>query len=220
VPPADDRRAGDAQRALSTAVAERIGILGGTFDPPHIGHLLLAQDALEQLALDRLVLLPASRQPLKESAEMTAPAHRLAMVRLLAALDPRLDVEAMEVERAGLSFTVDTLRALAARHPSARFVLVMGEDTAATLPQWRDTAGIAALAEVAVAVRGEQVGAIPAGFRSSRLKARRVDVSATEIRARVAAGKSVRGLVPEDVAAYIAGHGLYRTTSDASSTTK
>jgi nicotinate-nucleotide adenylyltransferase len=198
---------------LSAAVAERIGILGGTFDPPHIGHLLLAQDALDQLGLSRLLLLPAARQPLKESAEMTAAAHRLAMVRLLAGLDPRLEVEAMEVERAGLSFTVETLRELAARHPAARFVLVMGEDTAATLPQWRDPSGIAALAEIAIAVRGEQVGAAPAGFRSTRLRARRVDVSATEIRARVAAGKSVRGLVPEDVAAYIAAHGLYRTTT-------
>jgi nicotinate-nucleotide adenylyltransferase len=173
---------------LSAAVAERIGILGGTFDPPHIGHLLLAQDALDQLGLSRLLLLPAARQPLKESAEMTAAAHRLAMVRLLAGLDPRLEVEAMEVERAGLSFTVETLRELAARHPAARFVLVMGEDTAATLPQWRDPSGIAALAEIAIAVRGEQVGAAPAGFRSTRLRARRVDVSATEIRARVAAG--------------------------------
>jgi nicotinate-nucleotide adenylyltransferase len=195
---------------------ERIGILGGTFDPPHVGHLLIAQDALDQLGLTRLLLLPAARQPLKASAEMTAPAHRLAMVRLLAALDPRLEVEPMEVERAGLSFTVDTLRALAVRYPGAQFVLVMGEDTAATLPQWRDPEGIAALAEVAIAHRvGEEQGrsdAIPAGFRSTRLRARRVDVSATEIRARVAAGQSVRGLVPEDVAAYIAAHGLYRTT--------
>jgi len=202
------------------AVVERIGVLGGTFDPPHVGHLLLAQDAFDQLALTRLVLLPAARQPLKESAEMTAPAHRLAMVRLLAALDPRLEVEPMEVERAGLSFTVDTLRELAARSPQAQFVLVMGEDTAATLPQWRDPQGIAALAEIAIAVRGEQVGAAvpPLGFRSTRLRARRVDVSATEIRARVAAGKSVRGLVPESVAAYIATHGLYRTSTNGSTT--
>jgi nicotinate-nucleotide adenylyltransferase len=198
---------------LSAAVPERIGILGGTFDPPHVGHLLLAEDALDQLGLARLLLLPAARQPLKASAEMTAPAHRLAMVRLLARLDTRLEVEPMEIERSGLSFTVDTLRELAARHPSARFVLVMGEDTAATLPQWRDPAGIAELAEVAVAVRGEGGGTTPAGFRTTRLRARRVDVSATEIRARVAAGQSVRGLVPEEVAAYIAAHGLYRTNS-------
>lgn len=210
---ADDRRAGDAQRALSAVALERIGVLGGTFDPPHVGHLVLAQEALDQLGLTRLLLLPAARQPLKQSAEMTAPAHRLAMVRLLAALDPRLEVEPMEIERAGLSFTVDTLRELTARHPAARFVLVMGEDTAATLPQWRDPSGIAAMAEVAIAVRGEQGGAAPAGFRTTRLRARRVDVSATEIRARVAAGQSVRGLVPEDVAAYIAAHGLYRTTT-------
>ncbi len=198
-------------------MGERIGLLGGTFDPPHLGHLHLAYTALERLGLDRVVLIPARRQPLKAQAEMTPAADRLAMTRLLAASDPRLGVDAIEVERDGLSFSIDTVRAFRAAHPSAELTFLMGEDTAATLGQWREPAALAALARLVVLTRGESAapGApLPAGVVVERVAARRIDLSATEIRARVRAGLPLRGFVTDEVAAYIAAHGLYRTTTE------
>lgn len=191
----------------------RIGVFGGTFDPPHTGHLLLALDALDHLALTRLLLVPAARQPLKRGVEMTGPEHRLAMVRALATADPRLAVDDSEVARGGLSYTVDTLRSLRAAQPDAELFLLMGEDTAATLPQWREPEALALLVTVAIAGRGEEQGPLPAGFRAQRLPVRRVDISATEIRDRVRRGRSVRGFVPDAVAEYIAAQQLYRTTT-------
>jgi nicotinate-nucleotide adenylyltransferase len=196
-------------------VGERLGILGGTFDPPHIGHLLLAYGALEQLGLDRLILIPARRQPLKSEAEITAPAHRLAMVRCLADADPRLQVDALELDRPGLSFTIDTLRAYRAQWPDAVLHLLLGADAARTFAQWRAPEEVAAVARLVVCTRGEEgMPAAPAGIVWDRLATRRVDLSATEIRARVRAGLPIRGFVTDAVAAYIAAHGLYRTTTE------
>lgn len=188
----------------------RIGIFGGTFDPPHVGHLLAASDAYEALSLDRLLFIPAAGQPLK-SAIVASPADRLAMVERLVADDPRLAADPIEVERGGLSFTVDTLRALHDRWKADRalaLVLLLGADAAATLPQWREPAAVASLAEVVVLRRASGGEAGIASGRS--IDTRRVDLSSTEIRARVAAGKSIRGFVTEPVAAYIEGRRLYR----------
>lgn len=188
----------------------RIGIFGGTFDPPHIGHLLAASDAHDVLGLDRILLVPAAGQPLKSAVE-ASPEDRLAMVRLLVSGDPRFEVDPIEIERGGLSFTVDTLRALRGRwksDPALSLVLLLGADAAATLPQWREPAEVAALAEVVVLRRAGGTDVPPSTGRA--IDTRRVDVSSTEIRARVRAGKSIRGFVPEPVAAYIASHGLYR----------
>ncbi len=174
----------------------RIGIFGGTFDPPHIGHLLAASDAIESYGLDRVIFIPAAGQPLK-SAIVAAPADRLAMVRLMVGADPRFTVDPIEIERGGLSFTVETLRALRERYKAdmdLALVLLLGADAAATLPQWREPAAVASLAEVVVIPRG---GA-------------RANVSSTEIRDRLRAGKSIRGFVPESVAAYIAERRLYQ----------
>ena len=196
-------------------MGEHVGILGGTFDPPHIGHLLLAYGALEQLALDRLVLIPARRQPLKSDAAITDAAHRLAMVRLLAEGDPRLTVDPIELDRPGLSFTVDTLRAYRATWPDAALHLILGADAARTFAQWQAPAEVAALAQLVVCTRGEEaMPAAPAGIVWDRLVTRRVDLSATEIRARVRAGLPIRGFVTDAVAAYIAAHGVYRTTTE------
>lgn len=193
-------------------MAPRIGILGGTFDPPHTGHLILALDAIEQLALDRVLLVPAARQPLKAGTAMTDAPHRLAMLRLVADLDPRLSVDASEVARGGLSFTVDTVRALRTAEPDAEFVLLMGADTAATLPQRREPEALARMVRIGVAGRGEGRHPLPDGFSGERLAARRIDISATEIRRRVRDGCSIQGFVPPAVASYIAQHRLYRTT--------
>lgn len=198
-------------------VVERLGLLGGTFDPPHIGHLHLAYAALETLGLDRVVLIPARRQPLKAGQAITAPAHRLAMTRLLAADDPRLAVDAIELEREGLSFSIDTVRAYRAARPSTELTFLMGEDTAATLGQWREPAALASLARLVVLTRGTPAppaAPLPEGVVVERVATRRIDLSATEIRARVRAGLPLRGFVTDPVAAYIAAHGLYCTTTE------
>lgn len=195
-------------------MTERLGILGGTFDPPHVGHLLAAIGALEALPLDAVVLIPAWRQPLKAGDAMSSPADRLAMTRLLADCDPRLRVDGVEVEREGLSFTIDTIRHYRHTHPQAELTLLMGEDTAATLPQWKETGALAELVRVVVLTRGEGGSPLPPGFRATRLPTRRVDLTATEIRARVRAGLPIRGFLPDAVAAYIASHQLYRTTTE------
>lgn len=196
---------------------ERVGLLGGTFDPPHLGHLHLAYSAIERLDLDRVILIPARRQPLKAATEVTAPEHRVAMTRLLAGSDSRLAVDPIETEREGLSFSIDTVRGYRSAHPTAELVFLMGEDTAATLPQWREPVALASLARLVVLTRGVSdavAGALPQGVDVERVATRRIDISATEIRARVRAGLPLRGFVTDDVAAYIAAHGLYRTTNE------
>jgi nicotinate-nucleotide adenylyltransferase len=196
----------------------QLGVFGGSFDPPHIGHLLMAQDAVETLGLDRVLFVPAGAQPLK-GALFAPPRDRLAMVRLLVGDDPRMTVDPIEIERPGLSFTVDTLRGLHARYPEAEFTLLLGADAAALLPQWREPATVLQLARLVVFSRdGRTPAPLPAWLAAAAsagagepllLPARRVDVSSTEIRARVAQGRPVRGMVPDSVAAYIAAHGLY-----------
>ena len=191
----------------------RLGIFGGTFDPPHVGHLLAASDAIEALSLDRLVLVPAARQPLKTGVDVTPPAHRLEMTRLLADGDPRLTVDPIEIERDGLSFTVDTVAEYARRHPGDERWLLLGEDAAALLPQWREPERVASLARIAVLARGDRgAGDADAGsaIPATWLRTRRVDVSATEVRERVRRGLSIRGFVTEAVAGYIERHRLYR----------
>jgi nicotinate-nucleotide adenylyltransferase len=194
----------------------RLGILGGTYDPPHVGHLLAAVDALEALELDRLVLIPSGQQPLKVGEVSATPAQRLAMVRRLAGDDPRLAVDPIEIERGGLSYTVDTLAEYAERHPAAERFFLVGADVLATFDKWREPERVLRLARLVVLRRAVDGGApappvrAPAGAEPIEVATRRVDVSSTEVRARVRAGKSVRGFVPEAVAAYIASEGLYR----------
>jgi nicotinate-nucleotide adenylyltransferase len=184
----------------------RVGILGGTFDPPHVGHLLIAADALDALELDRIVYVPTGVQPLKRDEVVAAPGDRLEMTRLLAGDDGRLGVDPIEVERPGLSFTVDTLREMARRAPGDERVLLMGADVAWTVPRWREPEAVRALAEVVVLRRGGEPA--PEGFRL--IPSRRVEVSSTEIRTRVRAGRSIRGFVPDAVRAFIERTGLYR----------
>lgn len=188
----------------------RLGIFGGTFDPPHFGHLLAAVDAVERLTLDRLVLVPASVQPLKSASTTAAAEHRLAMTRLLVADDVRFDVDPLEIERAGLSFSVDTLAVFAKRFPAAERFFLVGADVLRTFEKWRQPERVLALATLAVMTRDDGAPATTLPPGAVTVASRRIDVSSTEIRARVAAGRSLRGFVPDSVAAYIAAHGLYR----------
>ncbi len=188
----------------------RVGIFGGTFDPPHTGHLLASGDAVETLALDRLLIIPAASQPLKAGVVSATAAQRLEMTRRMAGDDPRFEVDPIEIERGGLSFTVDTLRSLRARFAAdsglALFLLI-GSDVLKTLPKWREPEALRSLAEVVVLTR-EGGAELPPGVRA--IETRRVDVSSTEIRARVRDGRSIRGFVPDAVADYIATERLYR----------
>lgn len=189
----------------------RLGILGGSFDPPHVGHLLAASDAYELLALDRLIFIPAATQPLKRGRAAASPSARLEMVRRLVGSDARFGVDAVEIEREGLSYTVDTLTTLAERHPDAERFLLVGADTLTSFARWREPERIVRLARLTVVQRGE--GAVDlTGIPGEPLvlHTRRVDVSSTEVRERVRTGQSIHGFVPDAVAAFIEAERLYR----------
>jgi nicotinate-nucleotide adenylyltransferase len=186
----------------------RLGIFGGSFDPPHVGHLLLATDAFEALALDRLVFVPAAVQPLKAEQAAAHSRHRLAMVRLLVGDDRRFAVDPIEIDRDGLSYTVETLAAFAQRHPDAERFFLAGTDVLASFGEWREPERVLRLATLAVIQREGDRGRMPKG--AVRVETRRVDVSSTEIRERVRTGREIRGFVPDAVAAYIAEQRLYR----------
>lgn len=191
----------------------RVGVFGGTFDPPHVGHLLLASDAREALRLDNLIFVPAATQPFKVHAPPVAsPQDRLEMVRLAVTDDANYTVDDTEIGRKGLSFTIDTLEQLSKKNPGAELFLLLGEDALAGVDQWRNPGRIRELATLAVMRRSgsdrSPVGPIAAGVMT--VSARRVDVSSTEIRERLRAGKSIKGFVPEGVERFIEARGLYR----------
>ena len=209
----------------------RLGIFGGTFDPPHVGHLLAASDAIEHLTLDRLVFVPAAVQPLKAGRDTASGAHRLAMVRLTIGADTRLQSDSVEVDRDGLSYTVDTLREFARRFPSADRYFLVGADVLASFAQWRDPQTVLDLATLAVLTRRADSGSDASSEatdverqrtsatrslidglaqRSTFVPTRRIDVSSTEIRDRVRSGRSIHGFVTDAVGEYIVAHGLYR----------
>lgn len=192
----------------------RIGMLGGSFDPPHAGHLLVAVDAFEALALDKLYFIPAAIQPLKAGGAGASARDRVEMVRRLVGDDARFGVDTIEVDRAGVSFSVDTVAAYAERYPDAERFFLVGADVLKTFKAWRQPDRIMELAEVVVLRRGEEG---PAGVSGPQgrgklreLTTRRIDVSSTEIRERIRRGQSIVGFVPSRVAAYIAEAGLYR----------
>ena len=191
----------------------RLGIFGGTFDPPHVGHLLVAVDAVEHLSLDRLVFIPAAIQPLKAARAIASAAQRLEMVRRLIGDDTRFAVDAIEAEREGVSFSVDTVAAYADRYPAAERFFLVGADVVESFGSWREPERIAQLATIVVVRRGDEIASTKSGTSAvafRQLRTRRVDVSSTEIRARVGAGKSIHGFVPPAVADYIESAGLYR----------
>ena len=163
---------------------------------------------------DQLVFVPARVSPFKDGVTRTSAADRLAMVRLLVGTDPRFAVDPIEIDREGLSYTVDTLAAFADRHPGSELVLLVGEDVLQGFPQWREPERIRRLARLAV-LRRSTAGEpeLPAPLRADppvMLQTRRIDVSSTEVRQRASAGRSLRGFVPEAVAAYIEQGRLYR----------
>jgi nicotinate-nucleotide adenylyltransferase len=199
----------------------RIGLFGGTFDPPHFGHLVLAEWARVRLRLDRVVFVPAGTPPHKRGRRLTDAALRLALTRLAVRGNPAFTVSGFEARRAGPSFTVDTLRHFHARQPGARFYLLMGADSLADFPSWHEPVEIARLATLIVAARPAQpapgVRARSHPLVQARARGRvvlldnpLVAISSSVLRARARAGRSLRYLVPDAVAAYVARHGMYR----------
>lgn len=196
----------------------RIGILGGTFNPPHLGHLICAQEAYVQLHLDRVILVPAGRPPHKPSLEgEPGPEHRLELCRHAVAGDPRFEVSDIEVRREGPSYTVDTLYALSSLMPDSELFLIVGGDVAAGLPAWHQPERVLSLATLAVAKRrgttrasiDEALSALRGGDRAEFFRMPRIGISSTEIRQRVQSQEPITYLVPDAVASYIDEHRLY-----------
>jgi nicotinate-nucleotide adenylyltransferase len=195
----------------------RLGILGGTFNPPHLGHLVCAQEAYGEVSLDRVLLIPASIPPHKSVEHEPGPEHRLELCRLAVAGDERFAVSDMELQRAGPSFTVDTLKMLSTQAPQDELVLILGGDIAAGLAEWHEPEQVLELATVAIAERrGTTRGAVDrtlaqlrGGDRARFFAMPRIGISSTMLRRRVAAGQSIRYFVPDQVEEYIQRHGLY-----------
>ena len=197
----------------------RLGILGGTFNPPHIGHLVCAQAAYEQLALDRVVLMPAGVPPHKEVAADPGAQARLELCERAVAGDERFAVSRAELDREGRSYTVDTLRTLHDDSPHDDLTFIVGGDMARSLPSWREPDALLALATVAVAeragaerdeIRRELTALHAATERVIFFDMPRVDISSSLVRERVASGDSIRYLVPDAVADTISENGWYR----------
>ena len=185
------------------------GVLGGSFDPVHHGHLIAADRAAEALGLDTVLFVPCARQPLKPQDPVADAAHRVTMLRLAFAGYQRFQVETSELERPGPSYTVDTLRQLRQRWADERLVLILGADAAATLPRWRAADEVARLAEIAVLTR-PGAPEVTSAFVKHLVATPAIEISSSDIRARCLTGKSIRYLVPEAVSQYIGRHGLYQ----------
>jgi nicotinate-nucleotide adenylyltransferase len=198
----------------------RIGVFGGTFDPPHIGHLWLAALAAESVALDRVLFMPASQPPHKRLRGMTGAADRLLMTRLAIEGDPTFELTAIEMERAGPSYTVDSIAELERIYGEGeRLFLIMAADSLAQVETWRDPDRLLERTEWVVGPRAgselPDAAALekrfgPAASRIHLLSGPAIDVSSSEIRRRVAAGETIRYLVPRRVEELIAARGLYR----------
>lgn len=198
--------------------AVRLGVLGGTFDPPHYGHLLLAEQAREQLGLERVLWVPAGDPWRKAGAVVSAGEHRIAMVSKAIESNEAFEVDAREIERPGPSYTGDTLAALKEELPEAELVFLLGTDALIDLPRWRDAPRVIQLALLGAAARaGERLDAVSLDALLLGLSRRvvwfhmpRLDISASDLRERAAEGRSLRYFVPPAVEDYIVRHKLYR----------
>lgn len=192
----------------------RIAMFGGSFDPPHLGHLIFAEHACEALALDRVLFVPAAHSPFKSATQPDNLTHRLAMVRLALAGNNRFALDLTEVERGGTSYTVDTVQTLHARHPDAVLHVLMGSDAFEEFELWRNPKAIVSCATLGVGrrpgfprIERKHPFEDHAVFFESPL----IDISSTAIRRLASMGRSARYLVPDAVLHYIEQHGIYRS---------
>ena len=203
-----DRRTAAAGRAGrdEEALRARVGVFGGTFDPVHVGHLAIALAALESVPLDRVLFVPARRSPLKDRDPLASVSDRVAMLEAAVASEPRFALSPVELDRDGVSYTVDTLEAL---RSEGDLFLILGSDALADLELWREPDRIRELATILVAARPGAPEPDPMhGARA--FDAPRLDISSRELRARAARGMSLRYLVPDAVWEHIKERGLYR----------
>ena len=206
----------------------RIGVYGGSFNPVHLGHLLAAECSREQACLDRVLFVPAAVPPHKRDRAIATAEDRLAMLALAVGGHEAFAVSTLELDRGGVSYTIDTLADLAARHPGDTLVLLLGPDAVAGLPTWRDPGAILdgwevraverdGLDDVASIVARPDVAALlgaerASGLIESRIRMPAIGIRASDLRAAVAAGRSIRYRTPRAVEAYIMAHDLYRAT--------
>jgi nicotinate-nucleotide adenylyltransferase len=196
----------------------RIGVLGGTFDPPHYGHLILGEQARDQLALKRVLWVPAADPPHKQNQRISAISHRLQMLSLALADNPAFEISKVDVERPGPHYTVDMLDLLQARYPAAELVFLIGGDSLRDILTWHEPEGIVARVEMGVMGRpgmdtnlDELAKAVPGlEERLSFIETPLIQISGYDIRRRVAEKKTIRYLLPYKVHSYIYEHGLYR----------
>ncbi len=206
----------------------RVGILGGSFDPPHAGHLMIAREAQERVGLDTVLFVPAGEQWLKEGQDVAHATHRLAMTHLLVGSTPSFAVSDMEVTRPGPTYTADTLRELHENSPpDTEYFFILGEDSVADLPRWHDPQDLVTLCRFIAMPRAGGVGrpdltatydAIP-GLREKVTvleDAPRMDVSSSSVRRMVESGDDLRGIVPNNIVKYITAHRLYGAGAPAS----
>src|ERR1039457_2746446 len=188
----------------------KLGIFGGSFDPVHLGHLLVAQAAIEELGLDRLFFIPAAQSPFKPENQPASATVRLQLLRLALAGKTNFEIDEQEIRRGGISYTVDTLRDYAKRFPGAELFYLIGADNVPKLNEWREPAELARVAEfVAIPRPGGPASVFPAPFHGRMLRGFPFGVSSSEIRARVKAGLPIENLVPAAVAEAIRNLKIY-----------
>jgi nicotinate-nucleotide adenylyltransferase len=188
---------------------KRIGILGGSFDPIHFGHLLMAQSALEALKLERVFFVPTFCSPFKSGHKMPSSDKRLAMVKAAIKGNDAFAIYTGELRRAGVSYTIDTLKELKKLHPGAKFYLLMGADNLKSFHRWKDTKGILASASLVTLNRPGFDKASPKKWPYQKINMPAVDISSSDIRNRLKSKKSIWYLTPKNVIRYISRHRLY-----------
>jgi nicotinate-nucleotide adenylyltransferase len=191
----------------------RIGLYGGSFNPVHAGHVLVAQAALEELELERVIFIPAAQSPFKPGVPLAPDRLRLQMLRLALAGYPRFEVDPLEIDRGGVSYTIDTVRHYSARLPDASLCYLIGADHVPQLPRWRDSAELAQLVEFIVVGRpGEAAVELPPPFCGRSLRGFPLGLSASQIRDRVRRGQPIDLLVGAPVSEVIRNNRLYLGT--------
>lgn len=193
---------------------KRVGLFGGSFNPVHVGHLVIAEQALSQASLDLVLWMPAFRPPHKADAPLTSAFDRLAMCRLATVGHPGFEVSDLEIQRGGISFTIDTVEALEELHPDWDLHLILGGDSLSAIPTWKDPAKLLDRVTLIVYPRqgdettGERLTTAQSG--GILLDAPLLAISASDVRSRLARGQSVRYLLPDRVLSYVEDHALYR----------
>ena len=186
---------------MTDANLQSIAVFGGSFDPVHNGHVMIARSALAELELDRLIVMPAAQSPFKPDQALAPAAARMEMLRAAFSGEPEIEISSWELDRGGVSYSIETLRALAAEHPEAQLFYLIGADHVATLPQWREADALAAAATFVVVPRpGAPEEVFPQPFSGRYLQGKPMAISASEIRERLRAGRSVANFVPPPVA--------------------